>query len=243
MPPTRRSLRVGARRATVGVLKRLWMASLFARPPIQDRIDKAIWYSRMARWRRSHECPVSGLGSGVYAEVARSEELTGPIVYLEFGMYEGESMRWWLSENRHPDSRFVGFDSFEGLPEAWRTYQKGHFATAVPDLDDPRCRVVAGLFQRTLPRFLEGYTPTSRQVVFLDADLYSSTDFVLQHIGPYLRPGDLLLFDELHDCMHEFRAFVAFLSAFPIEYQVLHRSPDWSRVAMKVLSNPHAIVS
>jgi len=229
------------RRAAVGALKRLWMASPFARPPLRDHLDKAIWYSRMTRWRRSHECPVSDAGSDVYAGVVRSEDLTGPIAYLEFGMYEGESMRRWLSANRHPDSRFVGFDSFEGLPEAWRTYQKGHFATAVPQFDDPRCRVVAGLFQQTLPQFLRDYRPATRQVVFLDADLYSSTDFVLQHIGPYLRPGDVLLFDELHDCMHEFRAFVGFLSSFPIEYRVLYRSSDWSQVAMKVLSNPHGV--
>ena len=41
-------------------------------------------------------------------------------LYLEFGVFEGETMRWWSQHLDTPGARFVGFDSFEGLPEAWR---------------------------------------------------------------------------------------------------------------------------
>ena len=215
----------------------MWLVSPFARPPLLESLDKAVWYSRLVRWRKLHPCPVSPSRQAVYEDVARMEQLDAPITYLEFGTFKGASMTWWLSTNTHPESRFVGFDSFEGLPEPWRGYEAGHFATEPPELADPRCRLVHGMFQRTLPDFLTTHRSSRRQVIFMDADLFSSTGFVLQHLGPHLRNGDLLLFDEFQAWMDEFRSFSGLLASFPLEYQVLRRSADWSQVAVKILSN------
>lgn len=225
----------------MNVLKRIWLLSPWSRPPWLDRLDKAVWYARFVRWCRSHPCPVSASRRAVYEETVRLERLTGPVTYLEFGTFEGESIGWWLSVNRDPRSRFFGFDSFEGLPEPWRGYERGHFATEPPRLDDPRCRIVAGYFQRTLPEFLATHRPVGRQIVFMDADLFSSTEFVLQHMGPHLRAGDLLMFDEFHAWLHEFRAFANLLAVFPLQYEVLRRSADWSQVVLKIASSGCAI--
>lgn len=128
-------------------------------------------------------------------------------LYLEFGVFEGRSMRWWSTHLSNPDARLVGFDSFEGLPEDWRPgLGKGHFSTGgVPNIDDERVTFVKGWFDETLP----GYQlPEHDQLILnVDCDLYSSADTVLRWAEPHLRPGTLIYFDELPDHDHEWRAF------------------------------------
>ena len=80
------------------------------------------------------------------------------IDYLEFGVYQGESIKFWTSINKASQSRFFGFDSFEGLPEDWRDGQpRGHFDTrgSTPIIDDGRVRFCQGLVhQLRYPRLL-----------------------------------------------------------------------------------------
>jgi hypothetical protein len=126
-------------------------------------------------------------------------------LYLEFGVYEGDTMRWWSEHLTTHGACLIGFDSFEGLPEAWRGLGAGHFATAgPPTFDDPRVSFVQGWFDVTLPSF---EPPEHDQlIVNFDCDLYSSTATVLQRIESWLVPGSLLYFDELPDRDHEMRA-------------------------------------
>jgi len=39
------------------------------------------------------------------------------VLYMEFGVAYGASIRYWSRELKNPTSVFHGFDSFEGLPE------------------------------------------------------------------------------------------------------------------------------
>lgn len=165
------------------------------------------------------------------------EELRGGIDYLEFGVAGGESLRWWVENNKHPSSRFIGFDSFEGLPENFGFLQKGAFSTAskLPAIDDSRCDLIVGLFQNTLGDFLKTFSFTRKTVIHLDADLYSSTLFVLALLAPKLKKDDILIFDEFGVPMHEFKAFLDFTAAFPIRYAVLGQTNNYFQVAMKIL--------
>ena len=46
------------------------------------------------------------------------------ILFLEFGVHKGYSIQKFASYNKHAESKFIGFDSFEGLPTDWRNFIK-----------------------------------------------------------------------------------------------------------------------
>jgi|SRR5271166_268905 len=174
----------------------------------------------------------------LYELVSKKENLAEtPIDYLEFGVYEGTSFKWWLANNHNPSSGFFGFDTFTGLPETWGHLPKGTFSTGgrVPQLQDGRCRFVVGLFQDTLYGFLQETDLDRRLVIHLDADLYSSTLYVLATLAPKLKKGDIIIFDELRDVLHEFRAFLDFSLAFRIAYDVLGSMNSCGQVALQLV--------
>ncbi len=133
------------------------------------------------------------------------------VLYLEFGVFEGASMRYWSKILRNPESKLHGFDSFEGLPDNWTdAMEKGYFSTngTIPVIDDPRVRFFKGWFEQTLP--LYQVPAHGVLVVNFDADLYSSTKCIFDHFSRYIVPGTYLYFDEFSDIQHEFRAFMEF---------------------------------
>jgi hypothetical protein len=52
-------------------------------------------------------------------DLVAQEIETLDVLYLEFGVFGGTSMQYWSKLLKHPKSKLHGFDSFEGLPEAW----------------------------------------------------------------------------------------------------------------------------
>jgi hypothetical protein len=129
-------------------------------------------------------------------------------LYLEFGVWDGASLQWWTEHLRGPAARFVGFDSFDGLPEPWRPdYPRGTFDRngTPPPCTDPRVTFEIGRFDDTLARFC--LPPHDQLVINIDCTLYASTATVLRWVEPHLRTGDLIIFDELPEYDHELRAF------------------------------------
>lgn len=139
------------------------------------------------------------------------------ILYLEFGVANGYSFKWWLENNTHVESRFFGFDTFDGLPEKWGGfYNKGDMRSPIPAITDQRSFFYKGLFQDILHPFLKEKTrildKAETKIIHLDADLYSATAFVLTQLYPYLKPGDIIMFDEFNVPLHEFKAYQEFIS-------------------------------
>lgn len=178
---------------------------------------KGLLYCDFFSWRRDYQKRYR-----LYEVVSGHFRLTEePVTYLEFGVASGASFRWWLENNSRDSSRFYGFDTFTGLPEDWGgLYAKGAMSHAMPELADQRARFVKGLFQDTLNRFIreneELLAGTNRKIIHLDADLYSATIFTLSQLYPWLRKGDILLFDEFNVPLHEFKAYLEFTRAFYI---------------------------
>jgi len=149
-----------------------------------------------------------------------------PVDYLEFGVYQGASVKLWSEINKNPASRFFGFDSFEGLPEAWRRgFDKGAFDVggAIPDIKDVRAQFIKGWFQESLPPFLDNFSAERRLLIHNDSDLYSATLYCLTTLDchKFLKPGTIVIFDEFGDPSHEFRALNDYASAFGKKWKII----------------------
>ncbi|MQA15640.1 MAG: class I SAM-dependent methyltransferase [Pseudonocardiaceae bacterium] len=112
---------------------------------------------------------------------------------LEFGVFSGQTLKV-IAEAREGHGVY-GFDSFEGLPENWRTgFPTGAFRVdGIPDV--PGAELLVGWFDDVLPGFLAEH-PGPVALLHVDSDLYSSARTVLDQVGPRLVPGSVVLFDE-----------------------------------------------
>jgi hypothetical protein len=183
-------------------------------------------------WKRDHYKRYN-----LYQSVLKTlNEEKAPFNYLEFGVCRGESFKWWLENTQNSGHLMVGFDTFEGLPENWGVFKKGDMNAAIPEIEDQRGRFVKGLFQDTLPAFLkEGHlTNDKRLIVHLDADLFTSTLYVLTTLAPYLKKGDILFFDEFNVPNHEFFAFKMFCDSYYIKTKLLGAVNNYYQVAIEI---------
>ncbi|MGE2689003.1 class I SAM-dependent methyltransferase [Mycolicibacterium pulveris] len=138
-----------------------------------------------------------------------------PGLWLEFGVSIGTSTATLAECAEAADTRLYGFDSFEGLPEEWvvsddEVWSRGAFGGRPSEVPD-NVELVVGLFQDTLPGFLEAH-PGPVAFAHIDCDLYSSTHCVFEAIRERLAVGTVLVFDELFNYdryhEHEMRALI-----------------------------------
>jgi O-methyltransferase len=138
---------------------------------------------------------------------------------------------------RHENAIFMGFDSFEGLPEDWGVFKKGEMAFGLESLkvEDPRLQLHKGWFQQTLINALTNLPDDRRNIIHMDADLFSSTLFVLTQLFRYLKKDDIILFDEFSTPTHEFNAFRFFIQSCNIKYKVIAAAGNYTFVVIQIL--------
>ncbi len=175
----------------------------------------------------------------VYDFTVKNEKIENEkIIYLEFGVFKGESIFYWLRLNKNPESIFAGFDTFDGLPEDWGSVKKGAFTNNgnIPVTDDKRCIFLKGLFADTLPGFNIAQFTNCKKIIHLDADLYSSTLYVLAEAAHFLKKDDILIFDDYYSPTkvdHEYKALDDFIKAYPLSLQAVCKTN--TQIAYKIV--------
>jgi hypothetical protein len=169
------------------------------------RESARFWLDRMPK-ALAFENDMALLGHGVGLAPAEG-------MILEFGVATGRTIRHLGRLTRRA---IDGFDSFEGLPEDWRTgFARGKFRQALPKVP-AHVSLHKGWFSDTLPAFL-AWRKEKAALVHIDCDLYSSTAFVLEALRERIGPGTVLVFDEYLNYPgwqdHEHKAFEEFIAA------------------------------
>ena len=163
------------------------------------------------------------------------------ISYLEFGVWKGVSLGAWVTINMNPNSRFYGFDSFEGLPEDWvhdfgKTRKEIFDLKGIaPTIADARVTLVKGWFQQTLRKFLADTKLSHPLVVHIDSDLHTSTHYVLSTLDPLLEAGDIIMFDEYASPAHEYFAWEQHKRAFMRDAKCIAMADRWEQAAFVIL--------
>jgi hypothetical protein len=195
-------------------------------------LEATVRFLRFGHWMREHGLRVTKRVRGrqrVWAAVAE-RVCNRRVLYLEFGVARGASMRYWSEQLRNPESLLHGFDSFEGLPEGGGPWCMGDFdcGGTVPRIDDPRVRFFKGWFDQVLP----GYCPPPHDVLVInmDADVYGSTIYVLRALRPYIKPGVYVYFDEFSELELEARAFDEFTRESGLHFKVISASPSMHHI-------------
>lgn len=116
-------------------------------------------------------------------------------LWLEFGVASGNTINYI---SKFTNDKVYGFDSFEGLPEKWRDgFDKGAFSRNgnLPHVNN-NVELIKGWFSETLLNFIQIH---NKKVSFIhmDADLYSSTKYILDTLKNYIDKDCIIIFDEL----------------------------------------------
>jgi hypothetical protein len=192
-------------------------------------------YLMLGRWMREHDLVFDHRVHSREQVWSEMIERIGnrPVLYLEFGVWQGEATRFWAGGLKHPETKFHGFDSFEGLPTAGGPFFTGQFDVQgrIPVINDTRVQFFKGWFDRVLPGY--AVPPHELLVINMDADLYPSTIFVLRHLRPWIKPGTLIYFDEMNHVDHEPLAFHEFMKESGIRFKALAGDKPLTHVAFE----------
>lgn len=158
--------------------------------------------------------------------------------YAEFGVYMGRSINYLADILQH---EIHGFDSFQGLPENWRKgLAKGSFSVenASNLAFKENVRLWIGLFEESIPKFIDFSDVHRMAFLHIDCDLYSSTVTVFKKLGPYIGSGTVIVFDEYFGYEGwregEYKAFREFARETQIDFEYIGFNPFGEQVAIMI---------
>ena len=137
-------------------------------------------------------------------------------LFLEFGVYKGDSINLFGNFLSQHSREIYGFDSFEGLEEEWNMNDYNPIGRFSLNKKNPKVlknvTLIKGKVQSTLENFLKD--KKDKKIIFahLDMDTYTPTEYALSKIKPFLQKGAVILFDEFYGFPnwqhHEYKAFI-----------------------------------
>ena len=145
-------------------------------------------------------------------------------LWLEFGVAGGRTINYI---SKFTQDTVYGFDSFEGLPETWREgFEKGSFNMngQLPQVNS-NVELIKGWFNETLLNFIQNQNGKRISFIHMDADLYSSTKYILDILKDYMDQDCIIVFDELVNYpgfdgdTGELKAFYEFVTENQIDYR------------------------
>ena len=122
-------------------------------------------------------------------------------LYLEFGVYKGNSLNYFAKNLSHNKISIFGFDSFKGLNEDWtgNFMQRGFFKHDQKIKLENNANLIKGVIQDTLQDFMKGKENLKVNFLHIDVDTYETTNFILKILKNNLKKGSMILFDDLHN--------------------------------------------
>ena len=147
--------------------------------------DARLFHSREHLWKS-------------FGETLGASEWVG----FEFGVASGDATKTFM---RMPYSRnclqWNGFDTFYGLPSAWGDLPQGAFSTngKTPKVKNKIVKWHIGLIEDTRSIIPKLKNLDKNFVIIFDFDLYSATKAAWDAISKFLKPGDIIYFDEAYE--------------------------------------------
>tara|TARA_Y100000590_G_C15531882_1_gene943507 strand:+ start:53 stop:757 length:705 start_codon:yes stop_codon:yes gene_type:complete len=136
-------------------------------------------------------------------------------LFLEFGVYKGDSINLFGDFLLQHGKEIYGFDSFEGLEEEWNMNDYNPIGRFSLNKKSPKVlknvTLIKGKVQNTLENFLKD--KKDKKIIFahMDMDTYTPTKYAINKIKPFLQKGSVILFDEFYGFpnwqLHEYKAF------------------------------------
>lgn len=155
----------------------------------------------------------------IFRSIARFCHINRPMsgYYFEFGCHSGNTMKMAWKHSRYLfDWTYVGFDSFEGLPEIGdqdnqEIWEEGKLAIGEAEfrrivtghgMPNDRLLTVKGFYDQTLnAELVKKLSGEKAAAIYIDCDLYSSTVPILDFIKEFLQIGTIIIFDDWF-CFH-----------------------------------------
>jgi O-methyltransferase len=166
-------------------------------------------YTKFSRMQREY----------IFLSMARYLNINRPVegYYFEFGCNGANTLRMaWDAFHHLFDLTYVGFDSFQGLPEIseidrqtiWAkgklAFEESEYLRIGTRHGIPRQKImtVPGYYNQSLTEELKNrLLPVKAAVVYIDCDLYASTVPVLDWVTDFLQRGTIVVLDDWN-CFH-----------------------------------------